>query len=207
METTILIDIISTIGDFILWYRESKRPKFLKNIEFKKFKKRIKKAINNIIKVTDDDYSMVYANIVLEYINIIINRYGNIGHKHIKSIEYFNKDIYDDRYITTMVIDLPNNDKIYFSLVNNVLKDNSIVFDTTFSYITNSIPKFKFAETDVKYFSYDNGNPIYTNIESLPWKSNEENKNTKLYAYEILIKDIKEFLNDELIRAERILEK
>lgn len=167
-------------------YRESKAPKFFRDLKLKKHRKELIKSINDFT-----SYSVIDAAEISFYAQQIMDIYGG-QYKHCQKID---KDP-DDNLIAVFSTTLESGASVTAIIV---CKGNTL--DIRYSLLNPSRQKeTNFGETNVE----DLRNKKRHNRIVYPWSISDQPLCMKDIIAETVIGDVKHFLDDMIVRSERI---
>lgn len=167
-------------------YRVSKAPKFIKNMKLKKHRKELIKSINDFT-----GYNIIDAAEVSYFVRQIFDIYGGT-YEHCQKVDM---DA-DENLIAVFTKELESK-----ASVTAIITCKGIVLDIRYTLFNPSRQKeTNFGEFDVE----DLRNKKHHDRIVYPWSVTDQALCIRDIIAETIIDDIKHFLNDMIVRSERI---
>ena len=186
-EKTLMQTLMEIDQDINREYRESKYPKFFKDIRLKKDRKGLVNAINDYC-----SKEAVYADELGYYIQQIADMYGG-NHLHCRKVDYdndsnpiavFQTDIHDTEAKVAAIFTMKGNTMtIRYSLFNKI-----------------GAKEFGFSEENIEVMM---NRKRHTRIV-FPWPISDQPDCVRDLITETILGDIKSFLDEMIVRSERI---
>lgn len=186
-EKTLMQTLMEIDQDINREYRESKYPKFFKNMKLKKNRKGLINAINDYC-----SKEAVYADELNYYIQQIADIYGG-NHLHCRKVEYNN----DSNLIAVFQTDIHDTEAKIAAIFTMKGKTMTIRYS-----LFNKIgaKEFGFSEENIEVMM---NRKRHTRIV-FPWPISDQPDCVKDLITETILGDIKSFLDEMIVRSERI---
>ena len=176
MEKLLLTDLIEINRDINFDYRDSKQPKFIKNIIVKKRRNKLRKIVDTIT-----NNNTISSELLSQYFLHLELTYPPNGlYKHCRNIEYINRE--KGIKSTTFCIDI-NEYKILATFT-----DNKDLFDITYSLYINGQMKTRFCDPDVEFII----NKHIVDENEMPWRGRVEQECVRDTVCITILNDIKQ---------------
>lgn len=196
MRSTLIEDFMRINAEINYNYRDSKLPKFIKNIIVERRRDRLRKFVKENFGNQDDKSSTLIDQVIEEYLYYIGQMYPPFG----KYKDCIRVGVYDENSKTGVTAtfefkDVLPNVNIVMTFGNNG-KNNSFIIGYTV--VSDGVRTYQFA-TEAEYLS---DMKRYNNPK--PWSQEQEQEAYSDYCTKYLLENISSFLNDTIERSERI---